>query len=51
VLREHAARDCAAVTELLASPEVGTYLGGLDRAMPGVPSRRPGLTQSISAER
>ncbi|MGW4994761.1 GNAT family N-acetyltransferase [Streptomyces mirabilis] len=49
VLREPEARDRAAVIELLASPEVGTYLGGprprdkLEREMPGAPSGRPGL--------
>ncbi|MFJ8849808.1 GNAT family N-acetyltransferase [Streptomyces sp. NPDC102437] len=49
VLREPEARDRAAVIELLASPEVGTYLGGprprdeLEHAMPRTPSRRPGL--------
>ncbi|MGB6576994.1 MAG: GNAT family N-acetyltransferase [Streptosporangiaceae bacterium] len=49
VLREPEARDRAAYMELLASPEVGTYLGGprprdeLEREMPGVPERRPGL--------
>jgi RimJ/RimL family protein N-acetyltransferase len=49
VLREPEARDRAAVIELLASPEVGTYLGGprprdeLEREMPGAPGRRPGL--------
>ncbi|MEU2131979.1 GNAT family N-acetyltransferase [Streptomyces sp. NPDC018352] len=49
VLREPEARDRAAVIELLASPEVGAYLGGprprdeLEHAMPGTPSRRPGL--------
>src|SRR5215472_17150413 len=49
VLREPEARDRAAVIELLASPEVGTYLGGprprdeLERAMPGAPERRTGL--------
>ena len=43
------ARDRAALIELLASPEVGTYLGGprprdeLEREMPGAPERRPGL--------
>jgi RimJ/RimL family protein N-acetyltransferase len=48
VLRESEARDRAAFIELLASPEVGTYLGGprprdeLERAMPGAPERRPG---------
>jgi len=49
VLREPAARDRAAVIELFASPEVGTYLGGprprdeLERTVPEVPRRRPGL--------
>ncbi|MGW3199540.1 GNAT family N-acetyltransferase [Streptomyces sp. NPDC001118] len=49
VLREPEARDRAAVIELHALPEVNTYLGGprprdeLERAMPGAPSRRPGL--------
>jgi RimJ/RimL family protein N-acetyltransferase len=49
VLREPEARDRAAVIELFASPEVGTYLGGprpreeLERAVPEVPRRRPGL--------
>jgi RimJ/RimL family protein N-acetyltransferase len=49
VLREPEARDRAAYIELLASPAVGTYLGGprpraeLERAMPGAPERRPGL--------
>jgi len=49
VLREPEARDRAAVIELFASPEVGTYIGGprprdeLERAMPGAPERRPGL--------
>ena len=48
-LREPQARDRAAVIELLASPEVGTYLGGpqprdeLERELPGAPERRPGL--------
>ncbi|MFJ8017328.1 GNAT family N-acetyltransferase [Streptomyces sp. NPDC096339] len=48
VLREPEARDRAAVIELLASPEVGTYLGGaqpreeIEHAMPGAPTRRPG---------
>jgi hypothetical protein len=47
VLREPEAQDRAAVIELLASPEVGTYPGGpqprdeLEHAMPG---RRPGLS-------
>jgi RimJ/RimL family protein N-acetyltransferase len=49
VLREPEARDRAAVIDLLASPEVGTYLGGsrprddLEREMPGAPERHPGL--------
>ncbi|HYQ65369.1 GNAT family N-acetyltransferase [Actinophytocola sp.] len=49
VLREPEARDRAAVIELFASPEVGTYLGGprpraeLERSVPAVPGRRPGL--------
>ncbi|GAA3396196.1 GNAT family N-acetyltransferase [Streptomyces roseoviridis] len=49
VLRESEARDRAAFLDLFASPEVGTYIGGarprdeLDRAMPEVPGRRPGL--------
>lgn len=48
VLREPEARDRAAFIELLASPEVHTYLGGprpraeLEREMPGVPERWPG---------
>jgi RimJ/RimL family protein N-acetyltransferase len=49
VLREPEARDRAAFIELFASPEVGTYLGGprpraeLERAVPELPRRRPGL--------
>ncbi|MEU9087286.1 GNAT family N-acetyltransferase [Streptomyces sp. NPDC048357] len=49
VLRESEARDRAAFIELFTSPEVGTYIGGsrprdeLERAMPEVPGRRPGL--------
>jgi RimJ/RimL family protein N-acetyltransferase len=49
VLREPEARDRAAVIELHASPEVRAYLGGpqprdeLERAVPDVPRRRPGL--------
>ncbi|MDN3258632.1 GNAT family N-acetyltransferase [Streptomyces sp. CSDS2] len=49
VLRESAARDRGAFIELFASPEVGTYIGGprpraeLQRAVPEVPGRRPGL--------
>ena len=48
VLRESEAWDRAAFIELLASPEVGTYLGGprprheLEHEMPEVPERRPG---------
>jgi len=48
VLREAEAGDRAAFIELLASPEVGTYLGGarprdeLEHALPEVPGRRPG---------
>jgi RimJ/RimL family protein N-acetyltransferase len=48
VLRESEARDRAAFIELLASPEVGTYLGGgrprdeLEHEAPEVPGRRPG---------
>jgi RimJ/RimL family protein N-acetyltransferase len=49
VLRPPEERDRAAFIELLASPEVGTYLGGprprdqLEREMPGVPEASPGL--------
>src|SRR5690242_9449585 len=49
VLGESEARDRAAVIELLASPEVGTYLGGpqprdeLEREVPEAPGRRPGF--------
>jgi RimJ/RimL family protein N-acetyltransferase len=49
VLRESEARDRTAFIELFASPEVGTYLGGarpreeLERAVPAVPGRRPGV--------
>jgi hypothetical protein len=49
VLREPETRDRASYIELLASPEVGTYLGGpgprdeLEREMSGAPERRPGL--------
>ncbi|MFM9453927.1 GNAT family N-acetyltransferase [Streptomyces europaeiscabiei] len=48
VLREPEARDRAAFIELLASPEVHTYLGGprprdaLEREMPEAPERWPG---------
>ncbi|MET9594572.1 GNAT family N-acetyltransferase [Streptomyces sp. NPDC006516] len=49
VLRPSEARDRPAFVELFASPEVHTYLGGprpreeLERAMPDVPGRRPGV--------
>ena len=49
VLRGPEAQDRAAVIELFASPEVGTYIGGsrprdeLERTVPEVPRRRPGL--------
>jgi RimJ/RimL family protein N-acetyltransferase len=49
VLREPEARDRAAIIELFASAEVGTYIGGarprdeLERAVPEAPRRRPGL--------
>src|SRR5262249_4184960 len=49
VLREPEARDRAAIIELFASPEVGTYIGGprsrdeLERAVAEVPRPRPGL--------
>lgn len=49
MLREPGAQDRAAVIELLASPEVNTYLGGprprdeVEREIPGAPGRRPGL--------
>jgi RimJ/RimL family protein N-acetyltransferase len=49
VLREPEARDRATFIELLASPQVGTYLGGprprdeLERDMPRAPERPPGL--------
>ena len=48
VLRGPETRDRAAFIELLASPEVHTYLGGprprdeLEREMPGAPERWPG---------
>ena len=48
VLRVPETRDRAAVIELLASPEVGAYLGGaqprdeLERTVPESPSGRPG---------
>jgi RimJ/RimL family protein N-acetyltransferase len=49
VLRESEARDRAAVIELFASAEVGTYIGGprpreeLESTVPEVPGRRPGF--------
>jgi len=49
LLREPEARDRAAIIDLFTSPEVGTYVGGprprdeLERALPEVPSGRPGL--------
>ncbi|MFF6982757.1 GNAT family N-acetyltransferase [Streptomyces sp. NPDC008343] len=49
VPRASEARDRAAFIELFASPEVGTHVGGprprdeLERAVPEVPGRRPGL--------
>lgn len=48
VLRESGARDRATFIELLASPEVHTYLGGprprdeLEREVPEVPGQWPG---------
>ncbi|MEV0845688.1 GNAT family N-acetyltransferase [Streptomyces sp. NPDC049954] len=48
VLRESEARDRTAFVELLASPEVHTYLGGprsrdaLEHELPGTPERWPG---------
>jgi RimJ/RimL family protein N-acetyltransferase len=48
VLRDAQAPDRAAFIELLASPEVGLYLGGpqprddLEREMPAVPGQHPG---------
>ena len=49
VLRESEARDHPAFVELFASPAVRAYLGGprprdeLERAVPEVPGRRPGV--------
>ncbi|WP_395298362.1 GNAT family N-acetyltransferase [Kitasatospora hibisci] len=49
LLRESEARDRGAFIELFASPEAGAYVGGprplaeLERAVPEVPGRRPGL--------
>ena len=48
LLREPEARDRLALIELLASPEVNTFLGGprprgeLERETPEVPARQPG---------
>ncbi|MFK0017054.1 GNAT family N-acetyltransferase [Streptomyces sp. NPDC091027] len=48
-LRESEARDRAAFIELFASAEVGRYVGGarprdgLERAVPEIPARRPGV--------
>ncbi|WP_406094388.1 GNAT family N-acetyltransferase [Streptomyces sp. NBC_01013] len=49
VLRESGAGDRAAFIELFASPEVGAHVGGsrpldeLERVVPEIPGRRPGL--------
>ncbi|GAA2840704.1 GNAT family N-acetyltransferase [Kribbella solani] len=49
VLREPEPQDRTAIIDLLASPDVGTYIGGpqprdeLERTMPDPPRRRPGL--------
>jgi len=49
VLRAPEARDRAALVELLASAQVGAFLGGprprdeLERELPAVPERSPGL--------
>ncbi|GAB3948036.1 GNAT family N-acetyltransferase [Kribbella albertanoniae] len=49
VLRQSEGRDRATIIELLASPEVGLYVGGaqdrdeLERALPEVPGERPGF--------
>ncbi|NEB01034.1 GNAT family N-acetyltransferase [Streptomyces sp. SID13726] len=49
VLRESGAGDRAVFVELFASPEVGIHVGGarpraeLERVVPEVPGRRPGL--------
>ena len=57
VLRESEARDRAAVIELFASPEVGTYIGGSrprdqpERAVPEVPQGGLAFSWSISTER
>jgi hypothetical protein len=57
VLRESEVRDRAAVIELLASPEVGTYLGGpqprdaLEREVPDCRAGALAFSWSISMER
>jgi hypothetical protein len=57
VLREPEAGDRAAVIELFASPEVGTYIGGprprdeLERVVPEVPGGGLASSWSISTER
>ncbi|MFB6726449.1 GNAT family N-acetyltransferase [Kribbella sp. NPDC056345] len=49
VLRQSEGRDRATIIELLASPEVGTYVGGaqdrdeLERMLPEVPGQRAGF--------
>ncbi|MGA5412106.1 GNAT family N-acetyltransferase [Streptomyces lavendulocolor] len=49
VLRASEARDRGAFVALYGSPEVGTYIGGspprdeLERTLPDVPGRRPGV--------
>ena len=49
VLRMPEAQDRAALIDLFASPEVGTYVGGprpreaLERTVPEIPNGRPGL--------
>ncbi|GII63596.1 N-acetyltransferase [Sphaerisporangium krabiense] len=49
MLREPEVRDRAALVKLFTSPEVGAYIGGprprdeFERALPAVPTRRPGL--------
>jgi len=57
VLREPEARDRATFIELLASPEVHTYLGGprprdeLEREMPRRPCGGRGVSSLISTRR
>jgi RimJ/RimL family protein N-acetyltransferase len=49
VLRESEGRDRAAIVDLLAWPQVGTYIGGtqardeLESVLPAVPGQRPGF--------